>query len=98
MRKYSLFPLLFLTTTLFSQGISPAQQRKLVQALSAISSLYVDTINDTRLTLIDLKTAKDRVTDLILSGDLQEKRYCLTILIDKIIIDDDHVNIIIRQT
>lgn len=49
MRKYSLFPLLFLTTTLFSQGISPAQQRKLVQALSAISSLYVDTINDTKL-------------------------------------------------
>lgn len=58
----------------------------------------MDTINDTRLTLIDLKTAKDRFTDLLLSGDLQEKRYCLTILIDKIIIDDDHVNIIIRQT
>ena len=49
MRKYSLFPLLFLATTLFSQGISPVQQRKLVQALSAISSLYVDTINDTKL-------------------------------------------------
>ena len=49
MRKYSLFSLLFLATTLFSQGISPVQQRKLVQALSAISSLYVDTINDTKL-------------------------------------------------
>ena len=32
-----------------SQGISPAQQRKLNNALSAISSLYVDTINDKKL-------------------------------------------------
>ena len=49
MRKYSLLVLLFLTTNLFSQGISPVQQRKLVQALSAISSMYVDTINDTKI-------------------------------------------------
>lgn len=49
MRKYNLLALLFLTTSLFSQGISPVQQRKLVQALSAISSMYVDTINDTKI-------------------------------------------------
>ena len=49
------------------------------------------------LTLQDLRAAKDRFTNLLESGDLQEKRYCLTILIDKILIDDDVVNIVLRK-
>ena len=49
MRKYSLFVVLFLTTILYSQGISTVQQRKLGQALSAISGLYVDTISDSKI-------------------------------------------------
>lgn len=44
---YLCTPLLFAQGV--SQGISPAQQRKLNNALSAISSLYVDTINDKKL-------------------------------------------------
>ncbi|WP_367569499.1 recombinase family protein [Lacrimispora sp.] len=57
----------------------------------------MDNINDIKVTPEDLRAAKDRFAKLLLSGDLQEKRYCLTILIDKIIVDDEHVNIIIRQ-
>ena len=49
------------------------------------------------LTLQDLRAAKDRFVNLLESGDLQEKRYCLTILIDKILIDDDAINIILRK-
>ena len=47
-----LFPfLLFLafTQVLFAQGISPLQQRKLANALTSISNLYVDSINDKKL-------------------------------------------------
>jgi carboxyl-terminal processing protease len=40
---------IFLTTTLSAQGISAIQQRKLTGALTAISSLYVDSINDKKL-------------------------------------------------
>ncbi|MFZ4725734.1 MAG: S41 family peptidase [Paludibacter sp.] len=50
MRKISSFLLMsFLTSALFAQSISSTQQRKLINALSAISSLYVDTINDKKL-------------------------------------------------
>ena len=49
------------------------------------------------ITLEDLMAARDKFINLLSSGDLQEKRYCLTILIDKIIVDDEHVNIIMRQ-
>lgn len=40
--------ILFLSVSLslYPQGISLVQQRKLVQALSAVSNLYVDTVND----------------------------------------------------
>ncbi|NLO71372.1 MAG: S41 family peptidase [Porphyromonadaceae bacterium] len=37
------------STAAFSQGISIPQQRKLIQALTAISNMYVDTINDTKI-------------------------------------------------
>lgn len=50
-----------------------------------------------KLTLEDLKAAKDRFVELLADGDLQEKRYCLTILIDRIIVSDDNVNIILRD-
>ena len=32
-----------------SQGISPIQQRKLFQTLTAVSNLYVDTVNDKKI-------------------------------------------------
>jgi carboxyl-terminal processing protease len=43
--------LLFLTITpmLFAQGFSALQQRKLTNALAAISNLYVDSINDKKI-------------------------------------------------
>ena len=54
--------------------------------------------NGPKITIDDLKEARDNFMALILSsGDLSEKRYCLTMLIDKIIINDEHVNIIIKQ-
>ncbi|MFV0390988.1 MAG: S41 family peptidase [Paludibacteraceae bacterium] len=47
---FSIFSLsLLFITAVHSQGISPTQQRKLMQALSAISSLYVDTVNDKKI-------------------------------------------------
>src|ERR1035437_10990885 len=44
-------PLLFLVLTpvLFAQGFSSMQQRKLTNALTAISNLYVDSINDKKI-------------------------------------------------
>ena len=47
-----IFYLILLLTIGFvvnAQGISPAQQRKLSQALSAISSMYVDTVDDKKI-------------------------------------------------
>lgn len=58
MRKISSLLLVFVfTPLLFAQGFSELQQRKLVNALSAISNLYVDSINDKQLvesTLTDI--------------------------------------------
>lgn len=44
-----------------------------------------------------LKTARDCFLELLSYGDLQEKRYCLALLIEKIVINDDSVNIVLRQ-
>ena len=50
MRKYISFAfVLLMAVSAYSQGISSVQQRKLVQALSAISAMYVDTINDKKV-------------------------------------------------
>ena len=49
MKKFSLLAALLLCTTIYSQGISPLQQRKFSQVLGAISSLYVDTVNDNKI-------------------------------------------------
>ena len=50
MRKFSLlFIFTILASMLSAQGISQLQQRKLTNALTAISNLYVDTINDKKL-------------------------------------------------
>jgi len=49
--KKIIFAFLFfaLTSALFAQGFSSLQQRKLTNALTAISNLYVDSINDKKL-------------------------------------------------
>lgn len=50
MKKLISFTFFFLTLiSVHSQGISSVQQRKLAQALSAISGMYVDTINDKKI-------------------------------------------------
>lgn len=50
MKKISiLFALSIFTPLLFAQGFSSVQQRKLTNALTAISNLYVDSINDKKL-------------------------------------------------
>lgn len=50
MRKILSFLFFFvLTPVLFAQGFSSLQQRKLTNALTAISNLYVDSINDKKL-------------------------------------------------
>jgi len=50
MKKIILTFLFFaLTPVLFAQGFSSLQQRKLTNALTAISNLYVDSINDKKL-------------------------------------------------
>lgn len=43
------------------------------------------------------RTAKSQFTDLLTYGSLQEKRHCLTMLVDKIILDGNAVNIILRK-
>jgi len=45
----SLLLILVFTPLLFAQGFSSLQQRKLVNALTAISNLYVDSINDKKI-------------------------------------------------
>ncbi len=50
MKKLSSILLVYVfTPLLFAQGFSSLQQRKLINALNAISSLYVDSINDKKL-------------------------------------------------
>lgn len=50
MRKITSFLLfLFFMPLLFAQGFSSLQQRKLTNALTAISNLYVDSINDKKI-------------------------------------------------
>ena len=50
MRKTSiLFAISILAQLTFAQGFSSLQQRKLTNALTAISNLYVDSINDKKL-------------------------------------------------
>lgn len=50
MKKHILiFPLVFFSLLVYSQGVSQLQQRKISNAISAISGLYVDTINDKKL-------------------------------------------------
>ncbi len=50
MKKFALSIIsVFIAFNSFAQGVSQLQQRKLSNALSAISSLYVDTINDKKL-------------------------------------------------
>jgi carboxyl-terminal processing protease len=50
MRKtFGLFIALLLAPTLFAQGISQEQQRKLNNALNIISHMYVDSINDKKI-------------------------------------------------
>lgn len=56
-----------------------------------------DSIETGLLSIEDLKAAKGRFLDLLNSEDLQERRYCLAVLIDRILINDDTVNIILRK-
>jgi C-terminal peptidase (prc) len=44
-----LFAISIFTPLIFAQGFSPLQQRKLTNALTAISNLYVDSINDKKI-------------------------------------------------
>lgn len=72
---------------------------KKMNALTKEKSILEDhmAFSDESPTLENMKEAKDRFLELLSSGDLQEKRYCLTTLIDKIIINDDSVNIVLQQ-
>lgn len=56
----------------------------------------IDTKTFDTLTANDLIVTRDNLLNLLDTGDLQEKRYCLTILIDKVIVNDDTVNIRLR--
>lgn len=48
-------------------------------------------------TLAEMITARDTLMSLSDTGSLDEKRACLTMIIDRIIIDDDDVNIKLKQ-
>ena len=48
-------------------------------------------------TLAEMITARDTLMSLSDAGSLDEKRACLTMIIDRIIIDDDNVNIKLKQ-
>ena len=50
-----------------------------------------------RSVLEEMVTARDTFLSLIGTGALEEKRACLSLMIEKIIIDDDNVNIIIHN-
>lgn len=48
-------------------------------------------------TLAEMITARDTLLSLSDTGSLDEKRACLTMIVDRIIIDDDNVNIKLKQ-
>ena len=47
--------------------------------------------------LKEMITARSTFMSIIKTGTLEEKRACLTLLIDRIVIDDDNVNIILHK-
>lgn len=71
-----------------------------INALTQEKNTLEDSMNanffDT-LTTNDLIIARDNLLNLLDTGDLQEKRYCLTILVEKIIVNNEEVNIILRS-
>ncbi|HIU77470.1 MAG TPA: recombinase family protein, partial [Candidatus Pelethocola excrementipullorum] len=54
-------------------------------------------LKEDSLTLEDLIETRDKFISILGSGSLQEKRACLTTLIDRITVDDDNVNIILKK-
>ena len=48
-------------------------------------------------TLTEMITARDTLMSLADTGSLDEKRACLTMIIDRITIDDDNVNIKLKH-
>lgn len=48
-------------------------------------------------TLDDMILARDVFLSIIETGSLEQKRACLTLLIDKIVVTDDNVNIILKE-
>ena len=62
MKKYISAAFIFLfSLSAYSQGISALQQRKLAQALSAISAMYVDTINDKKVVEASIRGVLDEL-------------------------------------
>lgn len=48
-------------------------------------------------TLDDMIQARETLLSIVETGSLEQKRACLTLLIDKIIVTDDNVNIILKE-
>ena len=59
--------------------------------------MYTKPKNVPVTTLAEMITARDTLMSLSDTGSLDEKRACLTMIIDRIIIDDDNVNIKLKQ-
>lgn len=57
----------------------------------------MEAANHVTITIKDSNAGRDYFSDLLHHGNLQEKRYCLTSLIDKIVVNDEHIHIILRQ-
>lgn len=72
------------------------------EKIESLSKEKLTLTNDSKIvapdvTLEALIEAKDKFMRILNTGNLQEKRACLTTLIDKIIINEDAVNIILKD-
>lgn len=73
--------------------------KKMNRLIKEKNTLQEYTISDENVKPIieDIKETKDRFLALLSYGDLQQKRYCLSILIEQIIVDDEIINIKLKQ-
>ncbi|MEG1292500.1 MAG: recombinase family protein, partial [Lachnospiraceae bacterium] len=70
-----------------------------IAALTQEKNTLMENMNPVKYlpTLEDMIESRNKFLELLETGELAEKRACLTNVIDKIIINDDNVNIILKK-
>lgn len=89
-RMLDLYQIGSIPIDVISQKIDALTQEKAV--LTASMDADVKSIN-----IEELQAARDKFVSILGAGELEEQRACLSVLVKKIVIDDESVNIILNE-